>query len=150
MLKNQIQIKNINISETLLCDFKDIYIIEKELNMVPTPYNFFENTIKRKNIKNVKISIKSDLVGYLCYQFNLKECDIISIGIKKNFQKMGLGKKLISYLELNHFNSIYAEVSSKNINGIKFYKSLGFFYVGYRRSYYKNNDNAFIMKLKIT
>ena len=149
MQRNQIQIKNIQILKVSLADFNDISTIERELNINSTSYEFYKNSINSKNIKNFKLTITSTLIGYLCYQHDPKDCDIISIGIKQKFQKLGLGKKLINFVKLKNFHNIYVEVSNKNINAINFYKSLNFVLTGIRKNYYKNKDDALMMKLKI-
>ena len=149
MQKNQIPIKNIKIFESCLADYNEISALEKELNISSTSYEFFKSSIKSKNIKNFKLTLTSNLIGYLCYQYASKNCDIISIGIKQKFQKLGLGKKLINFVKLNNFHNIYVEVSNKNINAINFYKSLNFFCTGIRKKYYKNKDDALIMRLII-
>ncbi len=103
MQKNQIPIKNIKIFKSCLADYNDISAIEKELNIGPTSYEFFKNSIKSKNIKNFKLTFTSNLIGFLCYQHDSKNCDIISIGIKQKFQKLGLGKKLINFVKKKTF-----------------------------------------------
>jgi len=148
MQKNQIQIENIKILKSLLSDFKQISTIERELNFNPTPYDFFKNSIKSKNIKNFKLTTSSFLVGYLCYQHDAKDCDIISIGVSKSFQKLGLGKKFINFIKKNNFYNIYVEVSNKNINAINFYENMGFSFAGVRKKYYKTKDDALLMRLR--
>lgn len=149
MQKNQILIKNIKIFRACLADFNYISAIEKELNIGSTSYEFFKNSIKSKNIKNFKLMSNSILIGYLFYQHDSKNCDIISIGVKQKFQKIGLGKKLINFVKLKNFHNIYVEVSKKNTNAINFYTSLNFFPIGIRKKYYKNNNDALIMRLII-
>lgn len=149
MQKNQILTDNIKISKIYLSDFDDIFLIEKDLNMELTSHKFFKNFIKSKNIRNYKLTFHSIVVGFIFYQFNFEICDIISICIKKNFQKLGLGTKLINFVKTNNFKNIYVEVSVENKGAIEFYKKIGFFFVGRRKKYYKKNGDALLMKLSL-
>ena len=150
MQKTQTLINNVKILQIFLSDINNIISIEKELGLGITPYNFFKNSIKINNIKNLKLVLNSIIVGYVSYQNIMKDCDIISIGIKKKFQRLGFGKKIIDFLISSNFKNIYVEVSNENVDAINFYKNQGFFLVGSRKMYYTvSKTDALIMKLTV-
>ena len=91
------------------------------------------------------IYLNQDLIGYAVFLINGKVAEILSIGVKSNYQKQGYGKKLI-YEFLKKFNTISKvnlEVSCKNFDAINFYLSMGFSKIGLRKNYYtfRKGDN---------
>ena len=81
------------------------------------------------------------------------DSEILSIGVKKNFQGLGVGKKTIKFLIKKGFKNIFLEVSEKNTKAINFYYSVGFKKIEIRKKYYKINrikpENAQILNLTI-
>ena len=91
------------------------------------------------------IYLNQDLIAYAVFLINGKVAEILSIGVKSNYQKQGYGKKLI-YEFLKKFNTISKvnlEVSCKNSDAINFYLSMGFSKIGLRKNYYtfRKGDN---------
>ena len=131
-----------------LKDLPKINNLEKQLNLNETKLNFLNQTLLNENFKFVKLIYGRQIVGFLQFSWNKSDCDIISIGIIKNLQKMGYGKKLIEYLISLNFKNIFAEVSEKNKDAIIFYKKLNFLKVSLRKNYYtKLKSDAILLKL---
>ena len=143
------QIKMCKISEVKLKDLFKINELENQLNLNETKLNFFHQTYFNKNFKFVKLISQSQIIGFLQFSWNKSDCDIISIGVVKNLQKMNFGKKLIEYLKSLNFKNIYVEVSGKNKNAIMFYQKMNFLKIGLRKNYYKKqNSDAILLKLQ--
>jgi len=93
------------------------------------------------------------IVGFLNGEIILDEGNILMISVKKEFQNKGVGRKLMNRFEKlakkEGVKAIYLEVSEKNINAIDFYKKLGFIPIGLRKKYYKNGENALLLKKEV-
>ena len=80
------------------------------------------------------------------------ENHIISIGVRRDYRRIGIGKLLLlSLIEMaiNNSNSIVTlEVRKSNLVAITLYQKLGFEIVGTRKNYYSDNrEDALIMTL---
>ena len=143
------QIKMCKIFEVTVKDLPKINNLENQLNSNETKSNFFDKFTLNKNFKFVKLISKRQIIGFLQFSWNKSDCDIISIGIIKKFQKRNYGKKLVEYLKSLNFKNIYVEVSVNNKNAIMFYQKLNFFKIGLRKNYYKRQDSdAILLKLE--
>ena len=138
------------ISEVTVKDLPKINKLENQLNLNKTKLNFFNQILSNENFKFIKLVLEKEIIGFLQFSFNKSDCDIISIGVVKKFQKMNHGKSLIEYIKSLNFKNIYVEVSSNNINAIMFYYSLNFSKIGLRKNYYKKQkSDAILLKLEI-
>tara|TARA_Y100000589_G_C27131275_1_gene620687 strand:- start:600 stop:1019 length:420 start_codon:yes stop_codon:yes gene_type:complete len=136
------------ISKVTNKDLIKINKIENHLDLNETELEFFKKTLLNKHFKFVKLVLENQIIGFLHYSWNKTDCDIISIGIIKKFQKMGYGRNLVEYLKYLNFKNIYVEVSSNNKNAINFYQKLNFVKIGLRKNYYKKlNSNAILLRL---
>ena len=138
-----------NISKVTVKDLFKINELEKELNLNKTNLNFFNQTLLNKNFKFIKLILDRQIIGFLQFSWNKTDCDIISIGVRKNFQKKTYGKQLMEYLKYLNFKNIYVEVSANNINALMFYQRLNFSKIGLRKNYYKKEkSDGILLKLK--
>tara|TARA_B100001175_G_C19470928_1_gene621692 strand:+ start:787 stop:1257 length:471 start_codon:yes stop_codon:yes gene_type:complete len=92
----------------------------------------------------------SFIFGDLINIEKISEYEILLIYVSKHYRKKGFGTKLIKAIEenINCIKKIYLEVSINNLEGISFYKKMGFNEINIRKDYYssKNKKNdAFIM-----
>ena len=103
-------------------------------------------TLKRKDFEDFyrmdakifMLYIKKYLIGYAIFLINGDMAEILSIGIKKKYQKNGYGKILIIEFLKKHKNiiKISLEVAATNTAAISFYLSMGFYKTGLRKNYY--------------
>ena len=137
------------IFEVTVKDLPKINELENQLNLNKTKLIFFNQTLSNENFKFIKLVLEKQIIGFLQYSLNKSDCDIISIGVAKKFQKMGNGKLLVEYLKSLNLKNIFVEVSSQNINAIMFYYSLNFLKIGLRKDYYKKEkSDAILLKLE--
>ena len=137
------------ISEVTVKDLSKINKLENQLNLSKTKLIFFNQMLLNKNFSFIKLTINEQIIGILQYSWNKSDCDIISIGIVKKLQKMNYGVKLVEYLKILNFKSIYVEVSANNTNAIMFYQRLNFLKIGLRKNYYnKQKCDAILLKLE--
>ena len=143
------QISMCKISDVTVKNLSKINKLENQLNLNKTKLTFFNRISLNKNFKFIKLTSEKKIIGILQFSWNKSDCDIISIGIIKKFQKMNYGKKLVQYLKSLNFKNIYVEVSVNNNNALMFYKKLNFFKIGLRKNYYnKQKSDAILLKLE--
>ena len=130
-------------------DLIKINELEKQLNLNKTKLIFFNQTLLNENFKFIKLVSEKEIIGFLQFSWNKSDCDIISIGVIKKFQRLNYGKKLVEHLKNLNFKNIYAEVSINNKNAIIFYQRLNFLRIGVRKNYYNNQKtDAILLKLE--
>ena len=154
MPKNHIlESSQINFETVSLIDLKFINKIESELELQLTSIHRFNFIVDNQFSYFWKILFLNKIIGVVQLQGDIIEAEILSIGIKKNFQRLGIGEKTINFLICKGFKNIFLEVSEKNSKAIKFYNSVGFKKIASRKNYYKINkkkpENAQIFNLKI-
>ena len=143
------QISMCKISDVTVKNLSKINKLENQLNLNKTKLIFFNRISLNKNFKFIKLTSEKKIIGILQFSWNKSDCDIISIGIIKKFQKMNYGKKLVEYLKSLNFKNIYVEVSANNNNAIMFYQRLKFIKIGLRKNYYnKQKCDAILLKLE--
>ena len=152
MQNQQKQIRyQIKILNATIYDFNSILSIEKDLKLPATNYKLFSNLIELDKVFVVKVIPSNQLIGFVELQGDLEETEIITLGIKKNFQNQGYGKQLINFIIKKNYKNIFLEVSLSNLKALNFYKSLGFKKISIRKNYYrsvKKQNDAFILNYK--
>ena len=152
MQNQQKQIRyQIKILNATIYDFNSILSIEKDLKLPATNFKLFSNLMELDKIFVMKVIPSNQLIGFVELQGDLEETEIITLGIKKNFQNQGYGKQLINFIIKKNYKNIFLEVSLSNLKALNFYKSLGFKRISIRKNYYrsvKNQNDAFILNYK--
>lgn len=93
--------------------------------------------------------IDDTLWGFIHIQVIYEAIDIINIVVDKDKRNQGIGNELLNYvLNVYKGNNYYIilEVDEKNSLAIKLYEKNGFSVIDKRLNYYKNGNNALIMK----
>lgn len=85
--------------------------------------------------------------GFLIAYNNIDYIELLVIIVDPNYRRLNIGFKLMNYLIDNNDKDILLEVASKNESAIRLYEKCGFKKIGIREKYYKNLDDAYIMKL---
>lgn len=143
---NEIEIKECK-EEFVLEDLKNL---EKELFGEKA---WSENLLKEE-IKNPASVIliaegKKEILGYLIGKFILDEGELLRIGVKTQYQRRGLGKKLLKdFFELaksKGIKEIFLEVSEENKIALSLYQKMGFMPYNFRKNYY-GKESAILMK----
>lgn len=92
-------------------------------------------------------------IGYIGAWIIDGTCDIINFVVNKNYQHQGIGQMLISEIKnlclRENAKEILLEVRSQNTQAIKFYTLQGFMQIATRPSYYKNGDDALILRKEL-
>ena len=97
--------------------------------------------------------LNSYLGGYLLATIIDDEAEILSIGVKPNRQRQGVGKRLLQhffdYGGSRNMTKAMLEVAEDNLPALGLYRDFGFAKFGRRKDYYKQGNqkiDAIIMK----
>lgn len=144
------------ITKASLLDIDKICLIENQNFKFPWNKKSFEEEIKLSDTNKSKflvLKIQNEIIGYICCRTMVDEANIINFSIKKEFQNLGYGKKLLKYLldivEKENIKNVYLEVRESNIVAQKLYQKLGFKNFVIRKNFYPDNENAIIMYLNL-
>ncbi len=95
-----------------------------------------------------------ELIAYLLSQDILFETQVMQIGVKPEYRRRGIAKKLMQMLmeEKKDMDVVMLEVRASNTGSQAFYAQLGFTEVGVRPNYYsetatKPREDAVLMSL---
>lgn len=132
-------------------DAEQIYLIEKE------NYKFFWD--KNYILFNINLSeqikifyvakVENEIVGYIVCWLSESTAHIHNISVKKNYQNLGVGSRLLEYL-LNrllclNINTVVLEVRVSNLKAISLYKKFGFIEVKVKEKFYPDSEDALLM-----
>ena len=85
-------------------------------------------------------------IGYLAFLDLDTECEILRIGVRKQFRKQGNARAMLEFLFDycidNNKEKIFLEVSSLNHVAINLYKKVGFNLINTRKNYYGPGEDA--------
>ena len=79
-------------------------------------------------------------VGFVMAQLAADEAEILSIGVLKDWQRKGIGKRLVEGVaraaQRAEAKKLFLEVAADNDGAMELYRSAGFLGIGLRRGYY--------------
>ncbi len=133
-------------------DLHHVIRIEREIFLFPWSIGNFADSIRSGYFCRV-IEEKSELCGYSVMMLGADEAHILTIGIGAQWQKKGLGEKMLKYhirlADKEHAKSILLDVRESNLGAVKLYKQLGFQQIAKRKGYYPamcGREDALIMR----
>ena len=92
-------------------------------------------------------------VGFVIGQLAADEAEILSIGVAKEWQRHGLGRRLIQGLARAaaraEAKTIHLEVAADNIPALVLYHHLGFKEAGRRKDYYERAEGGPVDALRL-
>ena len=100
------------------------------------------------------VALDGDIVvGYIGAWIIEGTTDMINFVVDSNYQHQGIGQLLMQEI-INHSvkensKEILLEVREKNNQAINFYLLQGFKQIAVRKEYYKNKDNALILRKEL-
>ncbi len=131
--------------------FKKAQQIEQESN--PEPWTTGNILSSLKSDSNFGYFKDGNLIAFLIYRIISDEAELLHIVCNKPQQGNGYAKKIVKELiaECEHrkVKVIFLEVRASNILAINFYEEMGFSNIAVRDKYYKNGENAIIMRYYI-
>lgn len=91
-------------------------------------------------------ALEQQVSGYLFARRILDEVEILSLAVRPDSRKRGIGRLLLSELRQFAVNegikALFLEVRISNTPAIRLYESAGFKRMGIRKKYYQDNEDA--------
>ena len=138
-----------------LNDLDDVNQIELDNYPVPWSRGIIKSCIKA-GYHCVVVKQQQQIIGYAFLMTAYDESHLLNMCIDSNYQGMGLGRKLLTYLEniciYNHSKVFLLEVRESNPVAQNLYESFGFAQIGIRENYYRcvqGRENAIVMTKNI-
>jgi ribosomal-protein-alanine N-acetyltransferase len=138
------------------CSFKDlrkVYEVELESFDHPYPFPVFLNFLLKEPNGFLIAKMNDQIVGYIIGIIEKNIGTIVSIAVKKDYRRKGIGKKLldciIEYFKSKNISIINLQVRIDNYEAISFYENNGFKKVKILKNYYGDGCDAFLMEKKI-
>ena len=142
-----INIKEVNAKNSKSCyelDLKSIKLWNQ---------NQWKNELEKDLVTAIGIFFNNLILGVCVFHKIYDEIEIRYLSVHPNFQRRGLGKKLIYNLikecKNHNIKRIFLEVSLKNKQALSFYDYFGFETIGIRKKYYKDGSDAIIKEKNV-
>ncbi len=141
---------NIKLREVRTGDLREIVRIEKL--SFPDPWTasqlLFE--IIHEYSRGIVAEKDGRIVGYTFAMVVMDEGHIGNIAVDPSYRRMGIGRrllrKLLADMEAEGVKKVFLEVRKSNVPAIRLYEDEGFVEIGIRKRYYRNREDAIIMK----
>lgn len=121
--------------------------IREDKNLLKQDKNFFRDIYMDGECYIIK-NDANNILGFAIVTQNqrFKNSSYLAvIGVDSDYQRLGIGSELINKIK-NKFGNVVCHVRKSNKNALDFYKSHDFIILKCIPSYYKNNENAYILK----
>ena len=142
--------KDIKIKNCLKEYIDNICEIDKTSSYYNWTKNMFLNELENKNSFFKVLFIDNIVIGYIIYHIIFDEAEILNIVIDNKFKRQNLGnyllEQILSDISKQNIKTIFLEVGEKNIPAINLYLKFDFKEYNKRLNYYKNKENALLMK----
>ncbi|MFA6859975.1 MAG: ribosomal protein S18-alanine N-acetyltransferase [Clostridia bacterium] len=143
-----------SINEMTEADIDDVYSISFEaFNLESASKNMIRDEFHSEFKKFFVAKENKEVIGFLTFMLLSGEVELLDIAVKKGYQDKGIGSKLlehlISFCKANNIKNIFLEVNVNNKKAITLYKKYDFKQVSIRKKYYRNLDDALILKKDI-
>ncbi len=141
------------VRDTKSDDLETITQIEKDNFSLPWKFNDFKKALDDKQIFKVVYNEK-EVIGYFLALVVCDEAQVATIAVKKEFRKLGCGKKILEAAILEAWirgvDSMYLEVRKSNIAALNLYEHIGFERLGERKNFYESpKEDAITMKFNV-
>jgi len=85
---------------------------------------YFKKIINNKNIKFLIIKLEDVFCGYVKTE-KIDKKTIISIGLREQFQRIGIGSEILKFLRINNFfkNTPTAQINKNNTASLNAFKN---------------------------
>lgn len=146
----KIKIRTFNLS-----DMSAAVLMEKNNFEFPWDEPDFKRVWKSTRTASIVAEIDKELVGYLFYDVAKTNYEIMSLNVKKEFQRKKIGSKLIDVLltrlgQSYHKNHVLVSVRETNLSACQFFRSQGFqAFEIVKNAYQEVHDDAYRMKYKL-
>jgi ribosomal-protein-alanine N-acetyltransferase len=100
-----------------------------------------------------RVGHPKETIGFILVQIAADEAEILSIGVAEEWQRCGLGQRLVEgaerALQRAHVKRLFLEVAEDNAAGLALYAKAGFQEVGRRARYYERKGEPAVDALQL-
>ncbi|ELR69003.1 hypothetical protein C900_05561 [Fulvivirga imtechensis AK7] len=124
--------RDVAVAQELFRLFREVFEVEET---TPPGKEYLSSLLARTDLVVLCIRYEGNVVGGLTayelpmYQFEGSEMFIYDIAIKQEFQRRGLGKKLLRQLEVycrsKGIRQVFVDASAEDIHAVDFYRTSG-------------------------
>lgn len=136
-------------------DLDQIIRIERQIFLFPWSPGNFADSLKAGYLCRV-MEDNQVILGYSIMMMGPDEAHILTLGINPDWQRQGLGEKMLHYLiEFaigKDAKSVLLDVRESNHGAARLYRQLGFEQIGIRKGYYPamcGREDALVMQLRL-
>jgi ribosomal-protein-alanine acetyltransferase len=136
-------------------DINQVFLIQESVGLSYWSIEDYQNEVENPN-SIFLVAEEKAIIGFILMRLitSLDVAEISNVGIKKEFQKQGIGKlffgEIIKELKPLNIKKIELEVRQQNLQAINFYKKFHFKQDGIRKNFYQNPlDDAILMSREI-
>lgn len=131
---------------------ESMLLIEQQSN--PQAWDWDSLKQSYQQFSHLGIFAGTRLVAFVLYQVMADEAEVIHLVCDKTYQGQGYARQLMNTLskQLSEqgIKHIFLEVRASNQTAQQLYQRLGFESVGRRVAYYRNREDALLMKANLT
>ncbi|MCB1935804.1 MAG: ribosomal protein S18-alanine N-acetyltransferase [Nitrosomonas sp.] len=150
---NQASFLNPEIRMMYESDLHEVVRIEREIFLFPWTLGNFRDSLKTDYLCRV-MEHNHIILGYSILMIGPDEAHILTLGINPQWQRRGLGEKMLHYLiDLaieKGAKSVLLDVRESNQGAARLYRQLGFEQIATRKGYYPamcGREDALVMRL---
>ena len=136
-------------------DLDQVIRIERQIFLFPWSLANFADSLKAGYLCRV-MEENLTILGYSILMIGPDEAHILTLGINPDWQRRGLGEKMLHYLidlSAEHgAKSVLLDVRESNQGAARLYRQLGFEQIGRRKGYYPamcGREDALVMQLRL-
>jgi ribosomal-protein-alanine N-acetyltransferase len=136
-------------------DLDQVIRIERQIFLFPWSLANFADSLKAGYLCRV-MEKNLIILGYSILMIGPDESHILTLGINPDWQRRGLGEKMLHYLinlSAEHgAKSVLLDVRESNQGAARLYRQLGFEQIGRRKGYYPamcGREDALVMQLRL-
>ena len=134
-------------------DIPSVQTIENTCFATPLSLDMLKKEFANPDGAYLVAEVEGNVVGYAGYWSVVDEAQVMNVAVLPDYRRCGIGQALIRALcqtaQENHLASMSLEVRESNLPAIKLYEKMGFYSIGERKNYYRDNrETAIIMEKK--
>ncbi len=136
-------------------DLDQVIRIERQIFLFPWSLANFADSLNAGYLCRV-MEENLTILGYSILMIGPDESHILTLGINPDWQRRGLGEKMLHYLidlSAEHgAKSVLLDVRESNQGAARLYRQLGFEQIGRRKGYYPamcGREDALVMQLRL-
>ena len=134
-------------------DFQQVMAIEREAFPDPWHVSFFKRGLRKRKTHLYVARLHNEIIGYIVLDIFSGEGHLMNIAVASVHRRRGVAKYLLaSALEIvqkNKVDEVFLEVAVGNTAALQLYRQFDFQVCGIRKRYYRNGEDAYILRKEI-